>query len=126
MNFCENDDNMLYIKIDDEDETLKYYCKLCLSEYSLEDLNKGSKCVYKQNYNTNDYSFRTYVNDNIYDDPTLPRINNLKCINEKCDTNTKGTPKEVIYIKYDRLGMKFLYCCAVCKHKWTSSNVKEE
>ena len=35
MNFCENDDNMLYIKIDDEDETLKYYCKLCLTEYSL-------------------------------------------------------------------------------------------
>lgn len=126
MNFCENDDNMLYIKIDDEDDTLKYYCKLCLTEYSLGDINKESKCVYKQNYNTKFYSYRTYVNDNIYNDPTLPRINNLKCINENCDTNTKGTPKEVIYIKYDKNDMRYLYCCTVCKTKWTSSNVKDD
>ncbi len=81
MFFCTNDNNMLYIKID-EKEKLKYYCKLCLEEYELENLEGNNKeCVYKQNYNTNTYSYKTFVNDNIYEDPTLPTITNIKCVN---------------------------------------------
>ena len=30
--FCPNDDNMLYIKLDDQ-SNLKYYCNLCKAEY---------------------------------------------------------------------------------------------
>ena len=122
MFFCENDGNMLYIKIDDQ-EQLKYYCKLCSSEYDVNDLSEGkqNKCIYKHNYNTNNYSFKTYTNENIYQDPTLPRLNNLKCINENCITNTEGAPKEVVYIKYSKEDMLYLYCCAKCKTQWTSS-----
>ena len=39
MFFCENDNNMLYIKIDDNDK-LKYYCKLCMEEYDLDKLEE--------------------------------------------------------------------------------------
>ena len=125
MYFCKNDGNMLYIKIDDE-EQLKYYCKLCNSEYDVGELSGGkqNKCIYKHNYNTNNYSFKTYVNDNIFKDPTLPRLGNLKCINEKCKTNTEGMSKEVVYIMYCKEDMLYLYCCANCKTQWTSSNTK--
>ena len=123
MFFCTNDNNMLYIKID-KDEKLKYYCKLCLSEYKLNELNKKDKCVYKQNYNTNSYSYVTHTNDNIFNDPTLPRINNLDCINKDCETHTKGKDKEILYIKYSKKDLKFIYCCTVCKTKWTSSETK--
>ena len=123
MFFCENDGNMLYIKIDDK-EKLKYTCKLCNSEYDVEELNKDKtqNCIYKHNYDTNNYSFKTYVNDNIFNDPTLPRLGNLKCINDECKTNTEGMAKEVVYIKYSKEDMLYLYCCARCKTRWTSAN----
>ena len=124
MFFCENDNNKLYIKIDD-DESLKYYCKLCMSEYNLEDLNKKNNCVSKQTYNNKSYLHKTFINDNLFDDPTLPRVTNLKCINDNCKSNTEGVQSEIIYIKYDKLELKFLYCCAHCKQKWTSNNVSE-
>ena len=123
MFFCENDGNMLYIKIDDK-EKLKYTCKLCNSEYDVEELNKDKtrNCIYKHNYDTNNYSFKTYVNDNIFNDPTLPRLGNLKCINDECKTNTEGMAKEVVYIKYSKEDMLYLYCCARCKTRRTSAN----
>jgi DNA-directed RNA polymerase subunit M/transcription elongation factor TFIIS len=116
--FCPNDDNMLYIKLDDQ-SNLKYYCNLCKAEYETK-----NKCVFKQNYDVNSYSHKTYVNENIFEDPTLPRLGNIKCINDECPTNKQGVAKEVLYIKYSKKDMLYLYCCAVCKHKWTSSNTE--
>lgn len=126
MLFCHNDDNMLYIKVDD-DSNLIYYCKLCGEEYNMKDLNldeKASQCVYKHNYNTKNYSYKTFINKNMFKDPTLPRIKNLKCPYEECEANTQGKEKEVIYIKYSAQDMGFLYCCTLCQKKWTGSNTK--
>ena len=126
MLFCENDDNMLYIKIDDE-SNLIYYCKLCCEEYNLNDLKidkKSTQCVYKQNYNTKNYSYKTFLNKNMFKDPTLPRIKNLKCPYDDSESNTQGKNKEVIYIKYSAQNMGFLYSCTLCERKWTGSSVK--
>ena len=126
MFFCENDDNMLYIKIDD-DSNLIYYCKLCGEEYNINQLNKDEKnknCVYKQNYQTKNYSYKTFINKNMFKDPNLPRVKDLKCPYADCESNTQGKDKEVIYIKYNSQDMAFLYCCTLCEKKWTSSNVK--
>ena len=126
MYFCENCANMLYIKIDDK-EHLQYNCKYCNCVYEVEDLSKGKSkkkddnCIYKHNHNTDSYSFKTHINDTMFSDPTIPRLNNLKCINDKCPTNTQGVPKEVLYIKYNSEDMLYLYCCAKCKTHWTSS-----
>lgn len=126
MFFCENDDNMLYIKIAD-DNSLVYHCKLCGEEYKISDLEQDEKsrnCVYKQNYQTKNYSYKTFINKNMFKDPTLPRIKDIKCPYEECEANTQGKDKEVIYIKYNTQDMGFLYCCTLCEKKWTSSSVK--
>ena len=126
MFFCENDDNMLYIKIDDS-SSLVYYCKLCGEEYKIKDLEKNEtnrNCVYKQNYQTKNYSYKTFINKNMFKDPTLPRIKDIKCPYADCPSNTEGKDKEVIYIKYNTQDMAFLYCCTLCEKKWTSSSVK--
>jgi DNA-directed RNA polymerase subunit M/transcription elongation factor TFIIS len=126
MFFCDNDDNMLYIKIAD-DNSLVYYCKLCGEEYKISDLEQDEKsrnCVYKQNYQTKNYSYKTFINKNMFKDPTLPRIKDIKCPYEECESNTQGKDKEVIYLKYNTQDMAFLYCCTLCEKKWTSSNVK--
>ena len=123
MFFCENDNNMLYIKVNNND--LKYYCKLCLTEYDLKNLKGSTKCIYKQNYNINKYSYKTFLNDNIFEDKTLPVINNLECINSDCITHKdKKIIKEVLYIKYNTIDMKFIYFCNHCKTKWFSNDEK--
>lgn len=115
MKFCDYCDNMLYPKVDDD--TFKNYCKNCNTTFERED-----KCVFKQNYDKKSFSSHSFINKYISIDPRNPRSNKIPCINEDCDTNTKGTEKEVIYMKYESDEMKFAYCCAVCKTTWLSSN----
>lgn len=123
MFFCENDDNMLYMEISDNE--LIYKCKLCESKYKLDELKGSSKCVYKQNYNINKYSYKTYLNENVFEDQTLPVINNLDCINKECITHKdKKIQKEVIYIKYSKKDLKFVYFCKHCKTQWFSNDEK--
>ena len=93
MEFCEICDNMYNIKIDrDNDDKIIYSCKSRIEDF---------------------------VNQYTHLDPTLPRVNNMDCPNEKCPTNT-GTEKnkEVIYIKYDSDNLKFVYLCCHCKQCW--------
>ena len=127
MFFCENDGNMLRKKIKD-DKKLIYYCQTCEAEYDVDEVTKNknksqNNCIFKQNYNHNNLSYKTYINENIFHDKTLPRIN-LKCINNKCPSNTEGKPREVIYIKYNQEEMKYVYACAHCKEVWTNTTLK--
>ena len=123
MFFCENDNNMLYMKINDK--KLVHYCKLCLTEYDLKDLKGSTKCIYTKNYNLNKVSYKTYLNENIFEDKTLPIINNLDCINNECPTyKDKNLKKEVLYVKYSKVDLKFIYFCAHCKTQWFSNDEK--
>ena len=53
-------------------------------------------------------------------DPTLPHINTIKCPNVGCSSNTSGKEKDVIYLKYDAINMKFIYICNNCDTQWRS------
>jgi DNA-directed RNA polymerase subunit M/transcription elongation factor TFIIS len=64
--------------------------------------------------------YKVLLNEFTRLDPTLPHVDNIKCKNATCDSNTKGTKPDVIYIKYDGVNMKFLYICNVCKEQWRS------
>lgn len=63
--------------------------------------------------------YKILMNEFTKQDPTLPHVNTIKCPNTGCDSNS-GKEKDVIYLKYDTVNMKFLYICNVCDTQWRS------
>lgn len=116
MKFCDICDNMLYIKLDD-DEKLVYFCKNC-NNIVREDTDK-SLCVFSNDYIENNNNYQQFINKDIKHDPCLPRVSNVKCPNEKC-SKPKDAGNEVIFIKYNNEKMKYLYNCTYCEHFWKS------
>jgi DNA-directed RNA polymerase subunit M/transcription elongation factor TFIIS len=87
LKFCDNCQNLLYID-KKKNNNLVYKCKNC--DFKLEEKNPFG-CIYS---NTNNTSFLTHTSINnsyLKYDPTLPRINTMKCINDKCVSNTEFT-----------------------------------
>ena len=119
MFFCENDDNMLYIKIDDDGKLL-YHCKLCGEEYDIDQLNKNEKtknCVYKHNYQTKNYSYKTYINKNMFKDPNASRIKDLSVPMLIANQIQLERIRKLSILNIILL-MGFLYCCTLCEKKW--------
>ena len=76
---------MLYIHSTDLLTNLKYYCKNC--DYTELDTNP-SGCIYENVYNTNYLTYDIITNKYTRNDPTLPRIKKMKCINDQCVSNS--------------------------------------
>ena len=70
-------------------------------------------CVYPE------YSLKK-VNNHL--NPTLPRISNILCPNPDCPTNTKDEPREIIYIRYDDVNMKYINLCSTCDTVWNTND----
>ena len=95
INFCPKCDNLLFIYSDEEDKEKLYLgCKAC---------------VHKNEYTDHDITL-----------PTIKNNPNIKCPNVDCESNTKGKPSDIIYIKYDHESMDYLYGCKYCKQKWNN------
>ena len=129
MNFCENCDNMLYMRIlevpvdndspttpDEGDEAemktqnkIVYYCRCCNNEYP--NLHKKNSCIFKIDYNIENIKKNSFINKYVYDDITLPIAENMKCINASCPGGSKPNIK---YIQYDKDDMKYIYICMNC------------
>lgn len=134
MKFCQNCDNLLYLKISDSNESkespeegeepesnssfqqenpldekceLRYYCRMCNEVYSSD---KSDSCVFNINFNLDNIKKNSFINDYIYDDITLPRAEGIKCPNANCP----DAKPEIVYIQYDKENMKFIYVCLSC------------
>ena len=116
MHFCINCDNMYYIRISsDNPNKLIYYCRNCGNEDAtgnVDNLTISSASL------KNGSSHLAYINKYTKLDPTLPRIKDILCPNVECSTNTKDTPREIIYIRYDDINMKYMYLCSTCDTVW--------
>ena len=116
MHFCTNCSNMYYIRINSDDPNkLVYYCRNCGNEDKL--LAIENVCVSKTQIKKNEQSFSHIINKYTKLDPTLPRINTILCPNAECKTNKE---KEVIYLRYDDVNMKYVYLCCECDTVWTT------
>jgi DNA-directed RNA polymerase subunit M/transcription elongation factor TFIIS len=89
---------MYYLKIRDEDgnigNTLIYYCRNCGHEDTT--LSTTNICVSDIQLRTSEKKYTHIVNEYTKFDPTLPRINTIKCPNQECSSNTAmkgGAPK---------------------------------
>ena len=123
MKFCQQCNNMYYIKISDTDENqIVNYCRNCgFQDTSVE--SEGT-CVLKTQFKKKEQQFSHIINKYTKLDPTLPRLYNLKCPNEKCDTNhaENTKPAEIIYIRYDDDNLKYVYICVTCDTNWTTDD----
>ena len=107
MKFCSECHNMYYLKISDIEgeisNTLIYYCRNCGHEDA--SLGEESICVSDIQLKRSEQKYTHIVNEYTKYDPTLPRINSIKCPNQECESNTmsggggSGTGTDKIKIK---------------------------
>ena len=118
MHFCSICENMYYIRIDNDDPNkLIYYCRKCGNEDKL--LNAENICVTNTTISKDNQTFSHIINKYTKLDPTLPRITSILCPNAECRTNTKDEPREIIYVRYDEVNIKYMYLCSTCDTTWT-------
>ena len=133
MKFCDVCDNMLYVKVD-TDEGLMFYCKNCnftrtqnkdtsslplIAEKHTNGATKSElddNCIVDINYSDDARNYSVFMTPNIKYDMTLPRVNNIPCV--ECEKKKNKAKPEVIYIKNDAANMKYLYFCYNCENFW--------
>jgi DNA-directed RNA polymerase subunit M/transcription elongation factor TFIIS len=108
---------MYYIRIDSEDSNkLVYYCRNCGNEDS--SITVDNVAVSKIKKQKDGQQFSHIINKYTKLDPTLPRISKVLCPFKDCKTNTNDEPREIIYIRYDDVNMKYIYLCSTCDTVW--------
>lgn len=123
MHFCSQCDNMYYISIDPDDPNkLVYYCRNCGNKDTT--LSVENVTVSKVQLKKSEQEFSHIINKYTKFDPTLARINKILCPNPECSTNNDKdkTPREIIYIRYDDINMKYVYLCSTCDTVWKTED----
>ena len=129
MQFCNVCGNMYYITMadapaiseEDKEVTSKILVNKCRNCGHEEQNTNTTICVSKTFFKQTEKRLSNFVNEYTHLDPTLPRINTMKCPNLECDTNkTLDLPCTVLYIRYDDTNLKFIYMCTTCKHTWNT------
>jgi hypothetical protein len=114
---------MYYISIDPEDPNkLVYYCRNCGNKDAT--LSVDNVTVSKVQLKKSEQEFSHIINKYTKLDPTLARINKILCPNPECSTNNDKdkTPREIIYIRYDDINMKYAYLCSTCDTVWKTED----
>ena len=137
MHFCENCENMYYIKVNGDDDvgtsanSLIYYCRKCGHENTT--LTSGNICVSKVYIKRNEQQFNHSINSYTKNDPTLPRSTTINCpscnlssdeVSSSSSSSSAIVRPEVIYIRYDDAHMKYVYICTNCDTTWKTSDKK--
>lgn len=120
MHFCSDCSNMYYIRVSaDDGNKLIYYCRNCGNEDDI--VSNENICVSKTNFKRTEQKYNHLINEYTKMDPTLPRINTIKCPNGNCSSNESGDnplAREVIFLRYDDTNMLYVYLCAKCDTVW--------
>lgn len=115
LEWCPTCENFLYHKI--QSDSLVRQCLKC--GYSKVD-EKGGLVLETRVQERASEGYKILLNEFTAEDPTLPHVKNIKCPNESCPSNTGGKQRDVIYIKYDAVNLKYLYICTNCPQRWRS------
>jgi DNA-directed RNA polymerase subunit M/transcription elongation factor TFIIS len=121
MHFCTNCSNMYYIRLSEEDpNSIVYYCRNCGHENK--NISLDSVTISKTSFKHNKQKYNSIINKYTKMDPTLPRINTIKCPNQSCKSNEKqyNKDREIIYLRYDDVNMNFVYMCTTCDTVWNT------
>jgi len=116
--FCKVCRYYLYLEeFSDEKEEVKLrrVCRNC----GYQDLMNGGLILEIDLKEKTSEGYKILMNEFTKEDPTLPHVNTIRCPNDACESNG-DKEKDVIYLKYDAVNMKYLYICNVCDTKWRS------
>lgn len=109
---------MLYA--DYANKRLTYNCRYC---GTAEDATENKRVVISNvQLKKSEQEFGHVINKYTKHDPTLPRVDNILCPNPDCKTNKEHTPREIIYIRYDNVRMKYVYLCSTCDTVWKQND----
>jgi len=112
--FCDDCNNAMYIYLNRDESKLYLFCKACNNKRDYEET-----LIYDNDFNVD---LSESINDNkfINYDSTLPHISNqnIKCPNDECPSVKRSEKSDIIYIKYDKNNMKYIYSCNLCGQKW--------
>ena len=118
MHFCTTCQNMYYIRIGDDADKLIYYCRQCGHEDT--NLLFENTCVSSTKNNDNNQKYTHIINKYTKLDPILPRVDKILCPYADCKTNTHDEKREIIYIRYDDVNIKYVYLCSTCDTVWNT------
>jgi DNA-directed RNA polymerase subunit M/transcription elongation factor TFIIS len=99
------------------DEKLFRICRKCGFE---EEEKKGALLFETYIQERRSEAYKVLTNEFTRQDPTLPHVKTIKCPATICPTNQGKNERDVIYMKYDNINMKYLYICNVCGEQWRS------
>lgn len=118
LDFCPVCDNMLYMRGSDRGE-VTLACSYCDTRepLKLEPSRPRSLMVTETNYQDERAKYMHLVTVLLHQDPTLPRTAELRCPNAEC-VRREGAPASVLFYKYDKRNLKYLYSCAHCRFFW--------
>ena len=125
MHFCIKCDNMYYLKISNENSNnLIYYCRNC--GYEDTDSSVDNICVSRTQVKRSEQKYSHIINEYTKQDPTLPRINTIKCPKIDCPSNVEEdkVSRDVLFIRYDDINMKYIYMCSKCDTIWKTDEQK--
>jgi DNA-directed RNA polymerase subunit M/transcription elongation factor TFIIS len=105
-----------YMYLDQDDKVLRRICRNC----GFQEEEKGGLVLEMDLKEKTSEGYKILMNEFTTQDPTLPHVNTIKCPNNECDSNISGKERDVIYLKYDTVNMKFLYICNICNKRWRS------
>lgn len=95
--FCDNCGSLLFMRQNpDNEKELEKHCKNCNNRLDFDFKNKS---LFSQNYKEDYQIERNIKNLELLQDPTLPRVTNIPCINEHCITNKTDLTKYSVFIK---------------------------
>lgn len=112
MHFCDQCNNMYYLKIQniDQQEQLIYFCRNCGNEKTNLDIQDLQ--IYHSS-NEIDFDGSHLVNEYTKYDKTLPRTKLVTCPNAGCKKDG-----EILLLRYELQNLKFLFICTSCNHTW--------
>lgn len=119
LRFCSVCSNLLYERLEPQTLALVYACKCC-GNVVREDTTSVERetMVMESNYVDDETKYRQFVTPYLKDDPTMPRASYIPCIRGDACTRGEDVPREVIFVKYDAVNVKFLYHCVHCGAFW--------
>lgn len=122
MHFCTQCHNMYYVSISATNKSqLVYYCRNC--GHTDDTVSVSNVVVSSTQLKKSEQDFGHLINPYTKLDPTLPRVSDVLCPNETCPTNHgHEDEREIIYLRYDHIHMRYAYVCSTCDTVWKTED----